>query len=268
MNNYNVSTPKGNPPNFCTSCGKAVPKLTPKQQLTHRYCSACMTPIQWEPGSFIPVTIDEATGTIIPAEDRPLQQQRRNSFSEILRSLASHPGKVLALGAGAIAVGGGLVIAAAPLVALSAAVAAGGVAVIKTAALGGVISAIVAAKINDAQASSTLVKGIATVAVAGVATLALGGLLGLLAAFLPVVGWVIAGVGAAACAALGGHQLYLHQKRIEPERRTALTPKGSAAPGPLPNNNDAEIQRMLAELLTRPHSEANGSEVPKNRGIN
>ena len=214
------------------------------------------------------MTLDEATGTIIPAEDRPLQQQRRNSFSEILRSLASQPGKVLALGAGAIAVGGGLVIAAAPLVALSAAVAAGGVAVIKTAALGGVISAIVAAKISDAQASSTLVKGIATVAVAGVATLALGGLLGLLAAFLPVVGWVIAGVGAAACAALGGHQLYLHQKRIEAERRTALTPKGSAAPGPLPNNNDAEIQRMLAEFLNRPHSEANGSEVPKNRGIN
>jgi hypothetical protein len=268
MTNYNESIPKSFSPNFCTACGKRVPKLTLKQQLTHRYCSACRTPIQWESGSFIPVTLDEATGTIIPAEDRPPQLQSRTSIPEILRSLASHPGKVLALGAGAIAVGGGLIIAAAPLVALSAAVAAGGVAVIKIAAVGGVLSAIVAAKINDAQASSTLVKGIATVALAGVATLALGGMLGLLAAILPVVGWVVAGVGAAACAALGGHQLYLHQKRIEAERRTALTPKGSAAPGPLPNNNDAEIQRMLAEFLNRPHSEANGSETPKISGIN
>lgn len=199
-------------PNFCANCGTRFPRLNSQQLAKHRFCSCCGEPVSYGQHEWLPLTFDEATGTLLHAEIPLAKGAGDSTIRERLEYLGRHPGKMITMGTGALALGGGLILAAAPMAALGVGVAAVGIVLVKTALIGGIAVGLFAAKSEDRNAAGSLFKVVGMVAAAGLATALLGGIIGFLAALLPVVGGILAGVGALATAGTIGHQAYLQHR--------------------------------------------------------
>lgn len=115
-------------------------------------------------------------------------------MSDCLSYLDAHPGQVVVVGGATIVLGGGLVLVAAPLAAVAAAVVAGGVTILQTSLVGGVLTAVCAACSKDAPVG-TLLKGVGIVALSGITTIAAGGVLGFIASLCGLLGGVLMLVG-------------------------------------------------------------------------
>jgi hypothetical protein len=200
-------------PNFCANCGTRFPRLNSQQLARHRFCSCCGTPVSYGQHEWLPVTLDEATGTLLHAELKAVNGSSDSTIKQRLVNLGRDPGKMLAMSAGSLAIGGGLILAAAPLAALGVGVAAAGIVLVKTAMVGGIAVGLFAAKTEDRQAVTSLFKMVGMTAAVGLATVVVGGIIGLLAALFPVVGGILAGVGALATVGTIGHQAHLQYQR-------------------------------------------------------
>lgn len=210
----NHQTTRATQPNFCANCGTRFPRLNSQQLARHRFCSCCGKPVSLGHHEWLPIALDEATGTLVHAELPPLAHYGDLTLRERLENFGSNPGKIIATGTGAIAIGGGLIFAAAPLAAFGAGVAAAGILIVKTSIVGGIVTGLMAAKAEDSQAAGAMLKVVGVVAAAGLATAVAGGIIGFIAALFPLLGGVLVGVGALATTGTIGHQAYLqHQLR-------------------------------------------------------
>jgi hypothetical protein len=199
-------------PNFCANCGTRFPRLNSQQLATHRFCSCCGKPVNFGTHEWLPVTLNEATGNLVHAEVPPLSDSGGLSIKERLENFGRNPVKMIATGTGAMAIGGGLIFAAAPLAAFGIGVAAAGIFVVKTAIVGGIVTGIVAAKAEDRQAVMAMFKVVGVAAAVGLATVVVGGMIGLFAALFPLLGGLLIGAGALATAGTIGHQAYLQNQ--------------------------------------------------------
>lgn len=204
--------------------------------------------MQWGPHQWLNVSVDE-NGVICPDDSDPSQEISFSNRVDCLQYLGRNPGRVLAAGTGAVVLGGGFLLAAAPLAALGAAIVATGITILKITVIGGVVTAIAAASTQDDKAIDGLLKGVGMATLTGVATIAAGGLIAIIGGLCLLLGGLAISCGLLVVSVVAGHQCYLYQSRKR-EMLLDTNSSGRDIPGmELSGQLDAESACILSNYL-------------------
>ena len=137
------------------------------------------------------------------------------SLATVLSRIDTHPRKTVMIGIVTSATGGGVMLIAAPLTALSASLLATGLTVVKCGIIGGILALVCAVSSKDTPVSD-LFKGAGLLSLSGLATMAAGGILGCIAGLCVFAGGALIGAGTVTLAVLIARQSYL---RLQGRRR-------------------------------------------------